>query len=58
MRLEYRPVDMTKPDSTYLNAFRNDVTSQRGEDGVTAKLLDLIGVTNRLRIWRSMKESA
>jgi len=47
MRLEYRPVDTTKPESTYLAAFRSDVTSQRGEDGVAAKLLDLIGATNR-----------
>ncbi len=50
MRLEYRPVDLTKPSSTCLREFRNDVMSQNGEDGVIAKLFDLIGTTNKLCI--------
>src|ERR1700730_4072528 len=47
MVLEYRPVNLTNPASTYLRAFSNDVTSQSGEDGIIGKIFDLIGTTNK-----------
>jgi hypothetical protein len=50
MRLEYIPVDRRKPESIALQAFRRNVTSQNGEDGVIAKIFELIGTTNMVSI--------
>lgn len=41
--IEIRRNKRTKPQSTYLREFASDVTSQFGEDGIIAKILDLIG---------------
>ena len=50
VRLEYTPVDRRKPESIALQAFRRDVTSQSGEDGVIARIFELIGTTNKVCI--------
>jgi hypothetical protein len=50
VRLEYTPVDRRKPESIALQAFRCDVTSQSGEDGVIARIFELIGTTNKVCI--------
>ena len=50
VRLEYTPVDRRKPESIALQAFRRDVTSQSGEDGVIARTFELIGTTNMVCI--------
>jgi hypothetical protein len=50
MRLEYTPLDRRKPESIALQAFRCDVTSQSGEDGVIARIFELIGTTNKVCI--------
>jgi hypothetical protein len=50
MRLEYIPVDRRKPESLALQAFRRDVTSQSGEDGLISRIFELIGTTNRVCI--------
>ena len=47
LRLEYRPINLTNSASTILQAFRNNVTSQMGEDGVIAKIFELIGTANK-----------
>ena len=41
--IELRRVKRTKPESTYLRQFASSVTSQYGEDGIIAKILELIG---------------
>jgi hypothetical protein len=47
-KIELRRVNRTKPESTYIRReFSGDVTSQYGEDGMIAKMLELIGVENR-----------
>ena len=47
MKIELRRVNRTKPESTYIRGFASNVTSQFGEDGMIAKIFDLIGVKNR-----------
>jgi len=47
MKIELRRVNRTKPESTYIRSFASNVTSQFGEDGMIAKIFDLIGVKNR-----------
>ena len=46
--LELRRAKRTKPESAYLKNFGLNVTSQYGEDGIIAKILDLIG---RVQPW-------
>jgi len=41
--IELRRAKRTKPESTYLRDFANNVTSQYGEDGIIDKILNLIG---------------
>src|SRR5262245_61998004 len=50
MRLEYTPLDRRKPESIAFQAFRRDVTSQSGEDGVIARIFELIGTDNKVCI--------
>ncbi|RCW80164.1 hypothetical protein [Phyllobacterium bourgognense] len=45
--IEIRRNKRTNPKSTYLREFASDVTSQYGEDGIIAKILDLIGTKNK-----------
>ena len=45
--IELRRSKRTKPESTYLSKFAANVTSQDGEDGVIAKILEIMGVANR-----------
>jgi hypothetical protein len=47
-KIELRRVNRTKLESTYIRReFSRNVTSQYGEDGMIAKILELIGVENR-----------
>lgn len=39
--------DATNPRSTFLRAFRGNLTSQCGEDGILEKIFSLVGATNR-----------
>ena len=50
MRLDYHPIDRRKPTSIALQAFRENVTSQNGEDGIIARIFELIGTTNKVCI--------
>lgn len=42
-KIELRRKKRTKPESTFLNNSAYDVTSQYGEDGIIAKILEIIG---------------
>ena len=46
-KIELRRRERTKPESTYIRDFAHNVTSQFGEDGMVAKLFELIGVKNK-----------
>lgn len=46
-RIELRRTNRTKADSTYLSRHASSVTSQFGEDGIIAKILEIIGTANR-----------
>jgi len=46
-RIEYRPPRRTKPASSYLRDYRRNVTSQEGEDGIIAKIFELIGTKHK-----------
>jgi hypothetical protein len=47
-KIELRRVNRTKPESTYIRReYSRNVTSQYGEDGMIAKILELIGVKNK-----------
>lgn len=50
MRLECIPFDRRKPESIPFQAFRRDITSQCGEDGVIARIFELIGTYNKVCI--------
>jgi hypothetical protein len=50
MRLEYLPLDRRNPESIVFEPFRRDVTSQNGEDGIVARIFELMGATNRVCI--------
>lgn len=45
--IEIRRTNRTNPQSTYLKDYSANVTSQFGEDGIIAKILELIGASNR-----------
>jgi len=45
-RLEVRARSRVNAQSTFLQQYRSDVTSQRGEDGILTALFELIGSTN------------
>ncbi len=45
--LQIEKRDLTNPRSTYLRAFRGNVTSQCGEDGILEKIFSLLGTTNK-----------
>lgn len=46
-RVELRRKDRTNPESTYLRGHASTVTSQYGEDGIIAKIFELIGLKNK-----------
>ena len=46
-KIELRRTSRTKAESTYISGSAANVTSQFGEDGIIAKLLELIGERNR-----------
>jgi hypothetical protein len=45
--LQLHKRDLTNPRSTYLRAFRDNLTSQCGEDGILRKIFSLIGTTTK-----------
>jgi hypothetical protein len=45
--LKVYPNSRVKPESVYLQKYKNNVTSQCGEDGIIEKILDTIGETNK-----------
>jgi hypothetical protein len=46
-QIELRATDRRKAESNWLAQHRADVTSQRGQDGVIAKIFEIIGTTNK-----------
>ena len=47
MILQSRRKSRIKPKSVFLQKFRKDVTTQRGEDGIIEKIFEIVGATNR-----------
>jgi hypothetical protein len=47
-QIEFRPRDRRKPESTWLQAHRRNVTSHGGEDGIIEKIFDVIGTENKI----------
>lgn len=47
MLLQVQRTSRVKPESAYLRNFVRQVTSQRGEDGIIAKIFEIVGATNR-----------
>lgn len=45
--LRYRPVNRVKPESTYLQVVRRNVTSQAGEDGIIERVFSMITSSNK-----------
>jgi len=45
--IELRRVRRTKPESTHLGTHARNVTSQYGEDGIIARIFELIGARNK-----------
>ena len=45
--IELRRVRRTKPESTHLATHARNVTSQNGEDGIIARIFELIGARNK-----------
>src|ERR1700720_4343365 len=46
-RIELKRTKRTKPESTFISEFASDVTSQYGEDGMIAKVFEIIGVSGK-----------
>ena len=46
-KIELRRVDRTKPKSAFIRNFASNVTSQFGEDGMIAKVFELLGTKNK-----------
>jgi len=47
MRLEHLPTEPCRPGSPPFGAYRRNVTSQDGEDGILARMFELLGTTNK-----------
>ena len=47
MQLRIKSKSRLKPESIYLREFRRNVTTQRGEDGITEKIFEIAGNSNR-----------
>ena len=45
--IRYRAIDRRKPASDWLRQHARNVTSQHGQDGVIAKIFEVIGTTNK-----------
>ena len=45
--IEFRPIDRRNPASIWLQKHRANVKSQSGEDGVIAKIFEVVGTENR-----------
>jgi hypothetical protein len=45
--IELRRVRRTKPESTHLGTHARNVTSQYGEDGIIARIFELIGARSK-----------
>ena len=45
--LRYQPKSRVKPESTYLQVVRSNVTSQAGEDGIIERVFSMIGASNK-----------
>lgn len=46
-QVDFRPVNRTRPDCAWLLKHRADVTSQIGQDGILAKIFEIIGSGSR-----------
>ena len=46
-KIEFRPIDRRNKESTWLQEYRSNVTSQSGEDGVLSKIFEIIGTNNK-----------
>jgi len=47
MQLQVRRNSLLKPETVFLQKFRRNVASQRGEDGIIEKIFEIAGVNNR-----------
>ena len=47
MILQSRRKSRINPKSAFLQEFRKDVMTQRGEDGIIEKIFEIVGATNR-----------
>jgi hypothetical protein len=45
--IQHIPASRVRPDCAYLRGFAANVTSQFGEDGIIARILEIAGTTNR-----------
>ncbi|UTY46700.1 FkbM family methyltransferase [Sinorhizobium fredii] len=48
--VRHQPIDRRKPESTWIDNFKQNVTSQGGEDGVILKIFDVIGTKNKVLV--------
>ena len=46
-KVEFRQKSRIKPESTYLDVVRRNVTSQAGEDGLIQRIFSMIGAANK-----------